>query len=292
MPRVALDTVRSGTPDGDVVRGALRAVATDPELRISLVGPDAVLAALLDEADTASAGQVDVVDAPGAVTADDDPVVAVRARRDASVRVAVDLLAEGDADVVLSAGPVPATVTAARFAVGRVRGLRHPALAVRAELPAGPLLVVDAGAAPDATAGGLVRFGELGAALARARGIAAPRVAALAPLGTSFRAVQELLTLFDMAGLESGEFVGALSAGEALDGHVDVLVTGGAAGRILTDTLRATTDAVDAHGVIVGTTGLVGALGAAGPDATAVAIRDLVRLVGQDLTGQGAAVSP
>ncbi len=279
MVHVALDAVRSGAPDPDVVRGAVRAVADDPDLEVTLVGPAAALAATLDGlGDAVALERTHVLDAARSVGDDDDPVVAVRARRDASVRVALALLAGGEVDAAVSAGPVLATTTAARFSIGRVRGLRHPALAVQVHPQGRPLLVLDAGAEPDATAGALVRYGELGAAMARARGVAAPRVAALEPFGTSSRAVGELLTLFDLADLAGGEFVGATPARHALDGHVDVLVTGGAAGRILVDAVAATSGAADVHGVLVGTLAPVATLGPASPDEVTAALTDLAHL--------------
>lgn len=279
MPRLALDTVRSGIPDRDVVRGAMLAADADPSLTLTLVGPEAPLHAAIAGADVVLPGErVRVQHAARAVGPDDDPVVAVRGHRDASVRVALDLLARDEADAAISAGPIAATVTAARFAVGRVPGLRIPGLAVRVHLPAGELLVVDAGSEPDATTGALVRYGELGARLAAARGVATPRVAALEPLGTSSRLVHELEVFFDAADLGPGSFLGAVPTRRALDGSVDVLVTGGAAGRILVDTLAATTDAVDPQGVLLGAKRPVATLGPADPEAVADAIADVARL--------------
>lgn len=278
--RIALDTVRAGRPDPDVVRGALLAAAADPGLGLVLVGPRTAVAETVAAADVdVPADRVRIADAPHAVAADDDPVVAVRARQDASVRVALAALAEGAADAAVSAGPVAATVTATRFAVGRRPGVRAPALAVQVSGPAGRLLVADAGASPDAPAGAVVRYGELGARLAAARGVAAPTVAALQPLGTSTRVAEELAMLFAAADLGPGTYVGPRSAGAALAGDVDVLVTTGAAGHLLVDTLAAVAGGVDPHGVLLGPRGLVATLAPASAEATAAAVADVAALV-------------
>lgn len=279
MTRVAVDTVRAGAPAPDVVRGASAALAADPDLELVLVGSVAPLRAALEGAGAAVSGdRIELLDAPRAVGPDDDPVVAVRGRRDASVRIAVDLLALGGADAVVSAGPPAATIVAARFALPRVPGLRSPALAVQLSLDGHRVTVVDAGAGTDATAAALVRYGELGADLARRRGTTAPRVAALAPPGTSSRAVRELLALFDAAELGDGGFVGALGPAEVLAGGVDVLVTGGAAGAILVDTVRALRPGGARHAVVVGLDGAVATLGESSPGAVTDALLDVVTL--------------
>jgi glycerol-3-phosphate acyltransferase PlsX len=301
--RVAVDTVRAGGPAPEVVHGAVAALADDPGLRVALVGPAGALTELLEGAGVAVPGErLEVVDAPHVVGPEDDPVVAVRGRRRASVRVAVELATAGEADAVVSAGPVAATTVAARFHLRRLPGLRTPALAVEcvvgptavpvvgpdavsvvgpdaiSAVDAGAVTIVDAGAEPDATPGALVRYGELGADLVRRRGGSAPRVAALTPFGTSSRAVGELVALFDAAELGDGRFVGARSVDDALGGDVDVLVTGGAAGRLLVDTVRLLRPGGPANGVLVGVDGTVATLAPAPAEAVSRAIADVARL--------------
>lgn len=280
MPRIAVDTVRAGTPAPEVVRAASSVLATDPDLRLLLVGPlDPLRAALEGSGAAVPADRIQLVDAPRAVGPGDDPVVAVRGRRDASVRVAVDLVAGGEADAVVSAGPPAATIVAARFGLRRLPGLRLPGLAVELPLEDATVTVLDAGAETDATAGTLVRYGELGADLACRRGTAAPRVAALAPLGTSSRAVREVVALFDAADLGAGRFVGACGPAEALAGDVDVLVTGGAAGAILVDTVRALRPRGTSHALVVGIEGTVATLPPSDVDGVAAALADVAALV-------------
>lgn len=286
MPHVALDTVRDGTVDPEAVRGAIQAVLADEALHVRLVGPADLLRRELARAGADVSAQVGIVDAAQAVSAEDDPVVAVRARRDASVRVAVEQCRSGEVDAVLSAAPVAATTAAARFSLPRMPGLRQPALAAVAHPPAGPVLVVDAGGAGDATATALVRFGELGAALAVRRGTAAPRVAVLAPLDAHAhgRAVTELDRLFRTAELADGVFLGAVPTGRALAGEVDVLVTPGATGRVLVEAVRATTAHASSHAVLVGVRATVATLEASDAAGAATALADVAALVATPAT--------
>ncbi|MBW3619637.1 MAG: hypothetical protein KY461_05280 [Actinobacteria bacterium] len=282
MTRIAVDTVRAGSPAPDVVHGVVVALTSAPDLEVALVGPVAALRDALGGAGPAlPADRIELVDAARSVGPDDDPVVVVRGRRDASVRIAVDLLRTGAVDAMVSAGPATATVVAARFSLPRVRGLRAPALAAEVALEGGSVTVVDAGAEAHATAGTLVRYGELGAELARRRGTSRPRVAALAPLGTSSRDARELGTLFEAADLGDGSFVGARSPAGALAGDVDVLVTPGAAGAILVDTVRALRPADTCHAVLVGVQGTVATLTEARPSSVTEALLDVVAIAGR-----------
>lgn len=281
MTRVALDTVRAGVAHPDVVRGAIRAVRSDPDLHLLLVGPEDSLRRAVDGAGAdVPRTRVDTVDAARSVGPDDDPVVTVRGRADASIRVAIGLLQRREADAVVSAGPAAATVAAARFSLGRLPGMRQPAIAAEVTPPgsARRLLIVDAGAQPDATAAALVRFGELGAELASHRGTPAPRIAALAPLGMTARARTELETLFRAADLGAATFVGPVTTAEALAGDVDVLVSAGASGRIVVDTVVAGATGSGSHGVLVGTDATVAVLESTRADAVSEAVADVARL--------------
>src|SRR5205814_4158807 len=97
------------------------------------------------------AADVEIVDAPEAITNEDEPVAAVRSRDGASiVRAAADV-AEGRSQALVSAGPTGATMAASTFALRRIHGVRRPALAVQLLVPGRdgpPTLLLDVGANP------------------------------------------------------------------------------------------------------------------------------------------------
>jgi glycerol-3-phosphate acyltransferase PlsX len=120
-----------------------------------------------------------VVAATEAVGMAEDPVGAVRAKRDATVRVAARLVRDGAADAMVSAGSTGAAVVAAVFTLGRLPGVTRPSLAVAVPGAHGPVVLVDAGANADCSADMLAQFALCGAAYARVRGVANPKVGLL-----------------------------------------------------------------------------------------------------------------
>ena len=113
----------------------------------------------------------EVIEAPGEISNEDDPVASVRSREDASIVMAAADVAEGHSHALVSAGPTGATMTAALFALRRLSGVRRPSLAV--QLPTvghdgPPTLLLDAGANSEARSQDLVQSAVMGAAFSRA----------------------------------------------------------------------------------------------------------------------------
>jgi glycerol-3-phosphate acyltransferase PlsX len=108
-----------------------------------------------------------------------DTLALVRERDDISSTVGVRAVRDGHADAFVSIGHTGATVAASVLGLGRLTGMGRPGLAV--ELPGanGPVVLVDCGAAPFATAHDLVRFAACGLAYAKARGTGEPTVGLL-----------------------------------------------------------------------------------------------------------------
>lgn len=247
---VAVDPVRDAAPRREVIAGAVNALRAQPELHVHLVGPAARIDTMLVEvaADDVR-DRIDVHDAPEDIGEHDDPVVAVRARRDASIRRASALVRDGHATRLTTAGPARAAVVAAEFDLGRAPGVRRAGLAAPVPLPAGgTVTLVDAGAHQDAPAQLLVAYAE---EVARHHDAANPRVALLAPLG-EVRGVaataDRLLAAADLT------YVGAVDVAEVLAGGIDVLVADGPLGRTLLDALAGSTgsiaDVVGVRGVV------------------------------------------
>ncbi len=103
-----------------------------------------------------------------------NPLSTLRAHDDVTVSVAVGLVSGGLADAWVSVGHTGAAVAAAVLGLGRIAGMSRPALAVVVPALAGPVVLVDAGAAPDATPDVLRQFALAGWAYARALGVADP----------------------------------------------------------------------------------------------------------------------
>jgi glycerol-3-phosphate acyltransferase PlsX len=219
-------------PDA-VVDGALLVADERPEIQVVLVGPEEVAAELLDRRN--AVGRFPVVNAAQHIGMDEDPARAVRAKRDASVRVAARLVRDGGADATVSVGSSGAAMAAALFTLGRLPGVTRPAIAVVVPALNGPVVLVDAGANPDAGPDLLAQFALTGAAYATTRlGVETPRVGLLsigAEAGkgdATRRAAYALLADLPI------DFVGNVEGHDvALGGRADVVVTDGFTGNVL-----------------------------------------------------------
>src|SRR5512146_30987 len=123
---------------------------------------------------------VEVVPTTEWIGNEEDPVPAVRAKKEAGVVRAARDVAEGGAEAMVSHGSTGATMAAATFGLRRLRGVQRPALAVRLPVPGKAVLFLDAGANVEVRAQHLVQFAFLGAAFSEAvLGLARPRVGLL-----------------------------------------------------------------------------------------------------------------
>ena len=147
-----------------VVTGALQA-SRRQGVAVTLIGAEARLHDELTRQDAGS--ELTVVDAPDVITMDDAPLSALRRKPKASVRVAADMVARGEAAALFSAGHTGATFLAAHHAFGVMTGVERPALAVSVPTRTGAAILLDAGANVDSRPEHIVQFARLGAAFAR-----------------------------------------------------------------------------------------------------------------------------
>ncbi len=219
--------------------GALLAAERRPDLELLLVGPvDEARAALALRGVQEREG-LRVIPASQCIAMDEDPVRAVRSRRDATVRVAARLLRDGRADASVSVGSTGAAVAAALFTLGRLPGVTRPPLAVTVPAPRGPVVLLDAGATTSAGPDVLMQFALAGAAYARIRLDNADPVVGLLSNGSEpgkgdpvrRDAADRLAAILPEFGIR---FAGNVeSEAVALGGQVDVVVTDGFTGNVL-----------------------------------------------------------
>ncbi len=229
--KIALDVQGADNGIAVVLDGA-RIVASEG-IEVVLVGPPREIAA----AGTLPDG-VSVVPASEVVTNHDDPATAVRARKDSSIVVAARLVASGEADALVSAGPTGAALAASLFNMKRIKGVKRPAIAVI--LPdgrGGRSLLLDAGANVDVPAEMLVQFAHLGAQFCiRVLGIERPRVGLLSigeEDGKGNDRVVEAARLLSLEANSHGfNYLGNVEGRDITNGTADVIVTDGFTGNV------------------------------------------------------------
>jgi glycerol-3-phosphate acyltransferase PlsX len=165
-----------------------------------------------------------------------DAATDVRRRREASINVAMRLVKEGEAEAAVSMGHSGATMAAALFLLGRIRGIERPA--ILAEIPAdtasGRFFLIDAGANADVRPGHLVAFAQMGRAYAeKLAGLAEPRVALLSIGEEEKKGNQLVLAAGPLLKKKLPGYIGHVEGNDLFSGKADVVVTDGFTGNVV-----------------------------------------------------------
>ncbi|MGH2762890.1 MAG: phosphate acyltransferase PlsX [Thermoleophilaceae bacterium] len=204
------------------------------ELPVLLFGPAGEL--------TGAGPHADVVDAPEAIRGGDEPVAAVRSRRDASIVQAARAVGDGRAGALVSAGSTGPTLAAGTLAIKRIRGVFRPALAALLPLPQGDVLLLDAGASVEVRPEHLVQFAYMGAGFMEAvHGVERPRVGLLSVGEESGKGTPDVLIAHERIAAAGGlNFVGNVEGFDLPSSSADVIVTDGFTGNVALKVLEAT----------------------------------------------------
>jgi glycerol-3-phosphate acyltransferase PlsX len=166
--RIAIDAMGGDHGPPVTVAAAVAFLRQHADARLLLVGRRAELEPRLVTAG-AERDRLEVVHADEVVTMDDPPAMALRGKRNSSMRLAVNLVKEGQADACVSAGNTGALMAISRFVLKTLDGIDRPAIAtVLPNIGGGVTTMLDLGANVDCTAEHLFEFAILGAALVAA----------------------------------------------------------------------------------------------------------------------------
>ena len=244
------------------------------DVEVVLVGQRELLAVELERC----GGDLPIVDAPDVVGMHEDPVAAIRAKPGSSVRTACQLVADGEAGAIVSAGSTGATLTAALLTIGRLPGVRRPVVAAVFPLAGGrEVVLADAGGSMDVHADAFPGYAAMGSAYAGVLGSHQPRIGLLnvgeEPGKGNALAKEAFELLSDVPG-----FVGNVEPDAVFAGTVDVVVTDGFTGNIFLKTVETMVGSTgaehDAAALLLGISGeVLVAHGAAGAEDVASAVR-------------------
>jgi glycerol-3-phosphate acyltransferase PlsX len=161
--RIAVDALGGDQAPEAVAVGTAAAAKRLPQDELFLVGDRALVEAGMDPK---APSNLSVRDAGGPIGMDEEPASALRARPDASVAVAAEMVRDGEADALFSAGNTGATVAAALLRIGRLENCRRPAIATVFPFRS-PVLLLDAGATIMCRPQDLLNFAILGSVFAQ-----------------------------------------------------------------------------------------------------------------------------
>jgi phosphate acyltransferase len=231
--RIAVDAMGGDYAPVEIVKGALLAAKEYP-VKILLVGKEEIVHKELAAAATELPPNIEVVDAREVIEMDDTAIAPLRKKRNSSVRVCANLVAEGRADAFLSAGNTGATWTSARMVMGMIEGVSRPALAAILPNIKGYSLLLDVGANVDTKPNHLREFAVMGHFYAQmVFGIAEPRVGLMSigeEEGKGNELTKETYRVMKETGLN---FMGNAEGRDVFNGNADVVVCDGFIGNVV-----------------------------------------------------------
>lgn len=230
--RIVLDAMGSDQHPDPEVKAAVQAVELFGD-EILLVGNQELLKPRL-EALSGDTSKVRIVHASEVLEMEDKPAENARRKSDTSMAVGMDLVKSGEADAFVTAGNTGGAMANALFRLGRIRGVKRPALTALFPVKTGRAVVLDIGANADCKPEFLLQFAIMGSIYAeKVLGRPHPRVGLLSngeEAGKGNALVKETYPLLEASGLN---FIGNLESKEFFAGDVDVAVTDGFTGNIL-----------------------------------------------------------
>ncbi|MCB1837701.1 MAG: phosphate acyltransferase PlsX [Alcanivoracaceae bacterium] len=210
------------------------------EVRVLLVGDAEQVRAALGAAGLASESRVEVVHASEVVSMDDPVSVALRNKKDSSMRVTINQVKEGRAQAAISAGNTGALMAVSRFVLKTLKGIDRPAICTAIPTRDGHCHMLDLGANVDSEPEHLLQFALMGDAVVRAvDGIEKPRVALLNIGEEEIKGNEQIKEAAQL--LQDNpllNYVGFVEGDGIFRGEADVIVCDGFVGNVALKTME------------------------------------------------------
>ena len=231
---VAVDAMGGDHGPSVTVPAALLALTRFPRLELVLVGDEPALQSALARAGAAAHPRLRLQHATQVVAMDDPVAVALRNKRDSSMRVAINLVHEGKADACISAGNTGALMAISRFVLKTLPGIERPAICTALPTLTGHCHVLDLGANVDSTTEHLQQFALMGSILAAAvDGIARPRVALLNIGQEDIKGNEQIKAAAQLLAADASlNYTGFVEGDGIFRGEADVVVCDGFVGNV------------------------------------------------------------
>ena len=231
--RIAIDSMSGDNGLEAVVPAALMFLKEHNDSILILVGDETQLKAELEKHKQTNNERLIVKHATQVVTMDEAPAVALRGKKDSSMRVAINLVKSGDADAAVSAGNTGALMATGRFVLRMLPGIDRPAICTAIPAVDGHTYMLDLGANIDSSSENLYQFAVMGSELVSAiDGLPKPRVGLLNIGQEDIKGNEQVKAAHER--LQSGEFnyIGFVEGDDIFHGDVDVVVCDGFVGNV------------------------------------------------------------
>jgi glycerol-3-phosphate acyltransferase PlsX len=250
--KIGVDLISGESAMGTLVLGFLDALAEDKEMEGVLIGPSSVYDPLLKKFHKKIArapgmeSRISILEASEVITMEDDPLTAMKQKKDSSIVKGLQAVKAGELDAFFSPGNTGAIVVASSIILGRAKGVKKTPLAMfMPKVSGGASILLDVGGMVEIEPEDYLKFGVMGSVYAREiLGIENPRIG-LFNIGEEEHkgtpAVKEANKAFRESGLN---FVGNVEGNHLFFDKADVIVCDGYIGNIALKTIEGTSKAI------------------------------------------------
>ena len=235
--KIALDAMGGDNAPLETIKGAVAALEEVSELELVLVGKKEVIEAELSKYKY-NKEKIEIVDAREIIEMTDEPVVAVKSKKDSSMNRTLELVKDGTVNASVSAGNTGALITASQLKLKRIKGVLRPAIATMFPNKKGHMLMLDVGATADCKPEFLNQYAMMGSKYMEILVGKKNSKVGLLNIGTEEgkgnEVTREAYNLLKEN--KSINFVGNVESTEVMNGNIDVVVTDGFTGNIVLKT--------------------------------------------------------
>jgi glycerol-3-phosphate acyltransferase PlsX len=233
-PIIAIDAMGGDFGPHCIVPASIACLAEYPSLHLVLVGQSSVIEPLLAAYPDVDRARLRVQSASEVVGMDERPAQALRGKPDSSMRVALGLVRDGQAQACVSAGNTGALMALSRYLLKTLPGIDRPAMISAIPTQAGFCHLLDLGANVDCSAEHLYQFAVMGSVTAEALGTLRPRVALLNVGTEAIKGNQQVKLAASLLQQAEGlNYIGFVEGDGLYRGEADVVVCDGFVGNIL-----------------------------------------------------------
>ncbi|MCK4840345.1 MAG: phosphate acyltransferase PlsX [Methylococcales bacterium] len=232
---IAIDAMGGDFGPEVTIPATLECLKANPELNVIMVGDESILKDMLAQALIKYKDRLIVQHASQQVEMDESPQKALRGKKDSSMRVAINLVRDGDADACVSAGNTGALMAIARFVLKMIPGIDRPAIISTLPSIFGHTHILDLGANVDCTAEHLYQFAIMGEQVVKAvEGIESPKIGLLNIGEEDMKGNEQVKSAAKLLETSSLNYIGYVEGNSINAGSVkvDLIVTDGFVGNV------------------------------------------------------------
>jgi glycerol-3-phosphate acyltransferase PlsX len=242
--RIALDAMGGDYAPAVNIEGAIEIVSDYDDIDIILVGDDSVLSRELDSR-RFPPNRISIKHASQVVMMDESPAVAIRKKKDSSIRKAVELVKNGEADAFVSAGHSGVVMATALLIIGTSEVVDRPAIAAIMPTLKAPFVLIDAGANIHCKPYNLLQFALMGSTYCRfILERSEPKVALISTGEEATKGNELTKETFKLLKEADINFIGNVDGKDIFTGEVDVIVCDGFTGNVILKTSEGLADAL------------------------------------------------